>query len=500
MDDMILLRTDRLRGVEIDVERRVARVAGGLEVGGGRPDRLRARPSGAARLDAGRQRRRLLARRRGRLVRPQARAVDEQRHRDRARHRRRPAAARRPRERARAVLGAPRRRRQLRRRHGARGAAVRDPRGLRRRPVLPVGALCRGAARVARLDADGARGGHLGRPDPPVPAARRSCPSACAAGKFAVVEAVFIGSETEGAELLAPLRALGPAMDTFAMVPPVGIAELHMDPPEPVPYTGEGMMLGELDAAAIDALRRGRRARLRLAARLGRDPPPRRRARTGRGEGHGALATFDSEFLTFGARDGVRRRDLPGEPAAARRPPRGARPRTTRAGSTSTSRRTDTDAATFYRADAYRRLRAVKAEVDPEDVFRANHPIAPASRGMRGRGPAGRGRPYAGRARASSDSVPSDDEEVRGGGARARRDRDRRRGGGRGDRRTARRGGPRRWRSSRSGSSAASAPSTRACRRRRCCGRSSSPPRRAGCPASRPGRSTSRPCSRAATR
>ena len=25
-----------------------------------------------------------------------------------------------------------------------------------------------------------------------------------------------------------------------------------MDPPEPVPYTGEGMMLGDLDAAAID--------------------------------------------------------------------------------------------------------------------------------------------------------------------------------------------------------------------------------------------------------
>ena len=35
-----------------------------------------------------------------------------------------------------------------------------------------------------------------------------------------------------------------------------------------------------------------------------------------------------------------------------------------------------TDAGTFYRPDAYRRLQAVKAAVDPDGVFRANHPIA----------------------------------------------------------------------------------------------------------------------------
>ena len=35
----------------------------------------------------------------------------------------------------------------------------------------------------------------------------------------------------DGAQLIAPLRELGPAMDTFAMMPPVGLAELHMDPP-----------------------------------------------------------------------------------------------------------------------------------------------------------------------------------------------------------------------------------------------------------------------------
>jgi hypothetical protein len=38
-----------------------------------------------------------------------------------------------------------------------------------------------------------------------------------------------------------------------------------------------------------------------------------------------------------------------------------------------------TDVGTFYRPDAHRQLRAVKAAVDPDGVFRANHPIEPGS-------------------------------------------------------------------------------------------------------------------------
>ena len=71
---------------------------------------------------------------------------------------------------------------------------------------------------------------------------------------FAVVEAVFLGGEAEGRELLAPLRGLAPAMDSFAMVPPAGIAELHMDPRDPTPYASDHALLGELPARAIDEL------------------------------------------------------------------------------------------------------------------------------------------------------------------------------------------------------------------------------------------------------
>ena len=207
---------------------------------------------------------------------------------------------------------------------------------------------------------------------PPIP----EIPEPLRGGKFAVVEAVFIGSEGDGAALLEPLRALGPAMDTFAMVPPVGIAELHMDPPEPVPYTGEGMMLGELDAAAIDAFVAaagpGSGSPL-VSAEIRHLGGAMMRAR----DGHGALATFDAPYLTFAL--GMVFDDE--TYAANRRQLAIVREALT---PYDTGRQylnfteEEADPATFYRAEAYRRLRAVKAAVDPDEVFRANHPIAPA--------------------------------------------------------------------------------------------------------------------------
>ncbi len=40
---------------------------------------------------------------------------------------------------------------------------------------------------------------------------------------------------------------------------------------------------------------------------------------------------------------------------------------------------TPTDPAAFYGEETYARLRRVKADVDPHDLFRGNHPIAPAA-------------------------------------------------------------------------------------------------------------------------
>ena len=48
-------------------------------------------------------------------------------------------------------------------------------------------------------------------------------------GLLAIVCGAFLGEEPAGQELLRPMRALGPGMDTFAMVPPIVLGGLVMD-------------------------------------------------------------------------------------------------------------------------------------------------------------------------------------------------------------------------------------------------------------------------------
>jgi len=80
---------------------------------------------------------------------------------------------------------------------------------------------------------------------------------------FAVLELVFLGDKAEGDELTEPLRARRPVMDTIRMVPPAGIAELHMDP--------RADALRRRGPAARQ-VRRGRDRRLRGRGRPGLGP------------------------------------------------------------------------------------------------------------------------------------------------------------------------------------------------------------------------------------
>jgi hypothetical protein len=69
--------------------------------------------------------------------------------------------------------------------------------------------------------------------------------------EFALVEVVYTGDEAAGEALVAPLRDLGPCMDTIQVTPARELSKLHMDPPGPVPGAGDGTMIGTPDAELV---------------------------------------------------------------------------------------------------------------------------------------------------------------------------------------------------------------------------------------------------------
>ncbi|WP_062293629.1 FAD-binding oxidoreductase [Demequina phytophila] len=78
-------------------------------------------------------------------------------------------------------------------------------------------------------------------------------PPAIRGGEFILVQAAVAGSPWLADRLLAPLRALGPAMDDVAPVSPDALGQLAMDPPDPSAGVAEGVILSSLDDAAIES-------------------------------------------------------------------------------------------------------------------------------------------------------------------------------------------------------------------------------------------------------
>jgi hypothetical protein len=85
---------------------------------------------------------------------------------------------------------------------------------------------------------------------PPLP----TVPDQLRGKDFAMVEAAYLGDEATGADLIAPLRELDPEIDTFATIRAPALNQLHMDPAEPVPAVGDGVLLTDFPAAAADTL------------------------------------------------------------------------------------------------------------------------------------------------------------------------------------------------------------------------------------------------------
>ena len=193
-------------------------------------------------------------------------------------------------------------------------------------------------------------------------------------GKFAAVEAAFLGGEEEGAKLLEPLRALGPDVDTFGMVPPPALAFLHMDPPEPVPSFSGHRLYDELSAADIDAL-------VEAAGPESGSPLVSVELRhTGgalarSGPDHGALATLDGSLCMFAV--GMAIDEEATAALAAQIEKVQSALRTHDAGAYLTFTEKKVDPGELFDDETLRRLERVRSEYDPDQIFRANHEVAP---------------------------------------------------------------------------------------------------------------------------
>jgi FAD binding domain/Berberine and berberine like len=192
---------------------------------------------------------------------------------------------------------------------------------------------------------------------------------------FVMVEAAWVGDEAEGSEQVAPLRELEPEIDTFAMIPPPGLPALHMDPPEPVPGAGDGMLLGNIPADAIDALvgtaGPGTSSPLlsievrHLGGAAGRPATE-----------HGALSAIDASYSLFAVGMAADERMKQAVVERVDRLQAALAPWDAGRLLNFTDRPVGT--GRMFSDEVHRRLREVKSKYDPDDVIQANHEVPPA--------------------------------------------------------------------------------------------------------------------------
>jgi hypothetical protein len=192
------------------------------------------------------------------------------------------------------------------------------------------------------------------------------------------VAAACISDQAEGERTIAPLREIGePIMDTFGQIPAPALSRIAMDPEPPVPGLGHSGVLRELPDDAIDALveaagpESGSNLLLaevrHLGGALGRAP-----------DGAGALDKLDAAWTLFGVglpmapeMGEAIERDLDGlvstmEPWAAE-------------GGYFNFRERPCEVDAILPQETCARLSEVKRKWDPNGMVVSNHPLAAAT-------------------------------------------------------------------------------------------------------------------------
>jgi hypothetical protein len=195
--------------------------------------------------------------------------------------------------------------------------------------------------------------------------------------QFVAIDGAVLGSEAFANEVLAPLRALGPEIDLFAPAPPAALSHLHMDPEHPVPGIGDHALLHDVTPETIDAMVElaGHASgspllavELRqLGGALGRSAP-----------GSGARSRIDAPYVFFAV-------GVPATPELGAAIPgrleqlMAALNPWVAPGAYLNFAESPTDVSTAFADDTFRALRAIKAMYDPRDTIHANHEVKPAA-------------------------------------------------------------------------------------------------------------------------
>ncbi|MCT1458215.1 FAD-binding oxidoreductase [Aestuariimicrobium sp. p3-SID1156] len=84
---------------------------------------------------------------------------------------------------------------------------------------------------------------------PPLP----EVPEPVRGRELVVIDGAILEDDRRAAELLEPLRALSPEIDTFARIPAPAVTRIHLDPEGPTPSVSDHALLTHLDDAAVEA-------------------------------------------------------------------------------------------------------------------------------------------------------------------------------------------------------------------------------------------------------
>jgi FAD/FMN-containing dehydrogenase len=204
---------------------------------------------------------------------------------------------------------------------------------------------------------------------PPMP----ELPEIVRGRQLVVIDGAVLAEDERAEEILADLRALEPELDTFARVPAASLVRLHMDPEGPTPAVSASTLLDGLPEPAIESFLaltgRGSGSTLltaelrQLGGALGRPA-----------EGAGALPMLEGRFLLFGGAIA----------ATAEMAAQGHADATALVDALapySSGRHylnfaeDEVDVSASYPEETWLRLKGVRSAVDPSGVLKANHEV-----------------------------------------------------------------------------------------------------------------------------